>query len=43
MQSASTVEPLAGVAADRWSDIADVGGLLQVVARGTGRFALQRE
>ena len=26
MQSASTVEPLAGVAADRWSDIADVGG-----------------
>ena len=26
MQSASTVEPLAGVAANRWSDIADVGG-----------------
>src|SRR5882757_10489663 len=32
MQSVSTVEPLAGVAADRWSDIADVGGRIALAA-----------
>jgi putative oxidoreductase len=32
MQSASTVEPLAGVAAGRWSDIADVAGRIALAA-----------
>ena len=32
MQSASTVEPLAGVAAGRWTDIADLAGRIALAA-----------